>query len=309
MTGAENTTGEIRATPTETCNSRSELRCGDTTLVWGVRTYVMGIVNITPDSFSDGGRFLDPVAAYDQACRLIEDGADIIDLGAESTRPGSIPVGTDEELARLVPVLDRLSEAGVRAISVDTAKAEVARAALDAGVAWINDVSGLADPELAAAVVAGGADALVIMHHRPMRADRAEDDVAYDDLLDDVRSELSRLARLAVVAGMAPGAVVVDPGIGFGKTAVGNLALLERAGELRSLGHPVLVGPSRKRFLSVLSGATTLAERDQATVGACCLAARAGADLVRVHDVAGVRRALAVIDAARHQSPAPPSLR
>lgn len=257
----------------------------------------MGIVNITPDSFSDGGRFLDPVAAYDHACRLIEDGADIIDLGAESTRPGSMPIGTDEEMARLMPVLARLSASGVRAISVDTAKADVARAALQAGAAWINDVSGLADPGLAAA--ATGAQALVIMHHRPMRADKAEDDVAYDDVISDVRSELARLAGIAVAAGVMPAKVVVDPGIGFGKTAIGNLALLQRAGELRSLGHAVLVGPSRKRFLSVLSGATTLAERDQATVGACCLAARSGADLVRVHDVAGVRRALAIIDATR----------
>lgn len=257
----------------------------------------MGIVNVTPDSFSDGGRFLHPVAAYDHACRLIDDGADIVDLGAESTRPGSIPIGTDEELARLMPVLALLSRAGVRAISVDTAKAEVARAALQTGAAWINDVSGLADPALATA--AADADALVVMHHRPMRADRAEDDVAYGDVVSDVRLELARLAAAAVAGGVAPAKVVVDPGIGFGKTASGNLELLARAGELRSLGHAVLVGPSRKRFLSVLSGATTLAERDQATVGACCLAARSGADLVRVHDVAGVRRALAVIDASR----------
>ena len=158
-------------------------------------------------------------------------------------------------------------------------------------------MSGLADPALATA--AAGADALVVMHHRPMRADRAEDDVAYGDVVSDVRLELARLAAAAVAGGVAPAKVVVDPGIGFGKTASGNLELLARAGELRSLGHAVLVGPSRKRFLSVLSGATTLAERDQATVGACCLAARSGADLVRVHDVAGVRRALAVIDATR----------
>ncbi|MFN0030025.1 MAG: dihydropteroate synthase [Acidimicrobiales bacterium] len=297
MTGADMSSGGPRP------QLHPELRCGDQTLVWGQRTYVMGIVNITPDSFSDGGRFLDPVAAYDHACRLIDDGADIIDLGAESTRPGSIPIGTQEELARLMPVLAKLSAAGVRAISVDTAKAEVATAALQGGAAWINDVSGLADPALAGAVAAGGADALVVMHHRPMRADRAEDDVSYGDVIAEVRGELSRLVALAVAAGAAPHKVVVDPGIGFGKTAAGNLALLARAGELRQLGHAVLVGPSRKRFLSVLSGAATLSERDQATVGACCLAARSGADLVRVHDVAGVRRALAIIDATRATDP------
>jgi dihydropteroate synthase len=274
------------------------LRCGGRSFDLGRRTYVMGIVNITPDSFSDGGRFLDATAAYDRAMRLLDDGADLVDLGAESTRPGAVAVDADEECRRLLPVVRRLVEAGVDCLSVDTAKASVAAAALDAGAAWINDVSGLADPGLAA--VAARADAFVVMHARPMSAGRPEDDVRYDDLLREVATHLEGLCRRATGAGVHPDRLVIDPGIGFGKTVRDNLALLDGVATLRGLGHPVLVGPSRKRFVSVVAGVdpTDVAARDDATVGACCLAAVRGADFVRVHEVAAVRRALAVVDAA-----------
>jgi len=274
------------------------LRCGSRSFELGRRTYVMGIVNITPDSFSDGGRFLDATAAYDRAMRLLEEGADLVDLGAESTRPGAVPVDADEERRRLLPVVCRLVDAGVDYLSVDTAKATVAAAALDAGAAWINDVSGLADDGLAS--VAAGADAFVVMHARPMSAGRPEDDVRYDHLLDEVTAHLDGLCRRAIAAGVDPGRLVVDPGIGFGKTVRDNLALLDGVATLRRLGHPVLVGPSRKRFVSVVAGVdpADVGARDDATVGACCLAAVRGADFVRVHEVAAVRRALAVVDAA-----------
>ncbi len=258
----------------------------------------MGIVNVTPDSFSDGGRFFSAVSAYDQAMRLLEDGADLVDLGAESTRPGAVPVPADEELRRLIPVIERLVAAGVDWLSVDTSKASVAAAALEAGAAWINDVSGLADPDLAG--VAARADALVVMHARPMSAGQLEDDVSYREVVDDVADHLAGLCARAEAAGVRPDRLVIDPGIGFGKTVRDNLRLLEGAGELRRLGRPVLVGPSRKRFVGVLAGVDPgdVAGRDQATVGACCLAALRGADLVRVHEVPAVRRALAVVDAA-----------
>lgn len=258
----------------------------------------MGIVNVTPDSFSDGGRFFSAAGAYDQAMRLLEDGADLVDLGAESTRPGATLVPADEELRRLMPVIERLVAAGVDWLSVDTSKANVAAAALEAGAAWINDVSGLADPDLAR--VAARADALVVMHARPMSAGQLEDDVSYRDVVDDVADHLAGLCARAEAAGVQPDRLVIDPGIGFGKTVRDNLRLLEGAGELRRLGRPVLVGPSRKRFVGVLAGVDPgdMAGRDQATVGACCLAALRGADLVRVHEVPAVRRALAVVDAA-----------
>jgi dihydropteroate synthase len=304
------------------------LRCGDRTLEVGRRTYVMGILNITPDSFSDGGRFSRPAAAYDHAQRLLRDGADIIDLGAESTRPGATPIGVEEELARLLPVVERLVAAGVRNLSIDTMKPEVAAAALRLGASWINDVSGLADPQLGPAVAAGGADGLVVMHSRAMAAGRIEDDVRYHDLITDVRLRLAELCARAEAAGVPAERIVVDPGIGFGKTVQDNLTLLERVHELHLLGRPVLVGPSRKRFLAALGDRAGLAAlrsdgghpgadpaapggedrqrridvdstmRDAATIGACCLAAWRGAHIVRVHDVAGARAALAVVDAA-----------
>ena len=263
----------------------------------------MGIVNVTPDSFSDGGAFLATEAAYGHAMRLLDEGADVLDLGAESTRPGATPVDTDTELARLLPVVERLVTAGIRCLSIDTMKPAVARAALELGAAWINDVSGLADPDLAAAAVP--ADALVVMHTRPMSAGRVDDAVAYDDLLGDVRRRLSELVATAEAAGVDPRRIVVDPGIGFGKSVADNLDLLARVDEVRSLGHPVLVGPSRKRFLGVVAAATTVQERDDATVGACCAASLRGADIVRVHRVAGLRAALDVVDAVRARPAVP----
>ncbi len=274
------------------------LRCGSRTFELGRATYVMGIVNVTPDSFSDGGRYFTAAAAYDCAMRLLEEGADVVDLGAESTRPGATPVSAEEELRRLVPVLERLVSSGIDCLSVDTSKATVAAAALDLGAAWINDVSGLADPELAA--VAARADALVVMHARPMSVGQLEDAVRYRDVLGEVSDHLGRLCAQAEAAGVAPDRLVIDPGIGFGKTVQDNVELLNRADELRRLGRPILVGPSRKRFVAMLAGidGDDRTGRDHATVGACCLAALRGADLVRVHEVPAVRRALAVVDAA-----------
>lgn len=281
------------------------MRCGDRTFEIGRRTYVMGVVNVTPDSFSDGGHFLSAEAAYAHGMHLLELGADVLDLGAESTRPGAVPVAASEELARLVPVIERFALAGVHALSVDTSKATVAAAALDLGAAWVNDVTGLGDPEMAE--VARRADALVLMHQRPMRADAPDDDVDYDDVVDEVGRHLAATAARAVEGGVDPARLVLDPGIGFGKTVVHNLTLLDRVAELRALGHPVLVGPSRKRFLSVVTGADSLDERDAATLGACCAAALRGADLVRVHRVEGVRAALAAVDAIRdHHRPTHP---
>jgi dihydropteroate synthase len=262
----------------------------------GTRTFVMGIVNVTPDSFSDGGRFADAGAAHAHAVSLLDDGADVIDLGGESTRPGATLIPVEEELRRVLPVLTRLVAEGVTNVSVDTRRAEVAAAALDAGASWINDVGGLSDPAMAR--TCAGADGLVVMHHRNASFDAVEDHVTYGDVVAEVAGALAAMVAAAEAEGLAREKVVVDPGIGFGKTVADNVRLLDGCGVLRRVA-PVLVGPSRKRFLGALGGRDHPGERDAATVGACCLAALRGADLVRVHDVAGVREALSVIDATR----------
>jgi dihydropteroate synthase len=259
----------------------------------------MGVVNVTPDSFSDGGRFLDADAAYEHARSLLADGADLVDLGGESTRPGATLAPVEEELRRVLPVLKRLVADGITNVSVDTRRASVAAAALDAGASWINDVGGLTDPAMAR--TCAQADGLVVMHHRNASFDPVEDHVHYDDVVAEVADALDEMLGTAVAGGVAVEKVVVDPGIGFGKTVADNVRLLDGCATLRRLA-PVLVGPSRKRFLGALGGRQEAAERDAATAGACCLAALRGADLVRVHDVAGVRQALSVVDAARRLS-------
>ena len=272
------------------------LRCGDRTLELGRRTYVMGVVNITPDSFSDGGRFLEPSEAVDQVLRLLDAGADIVDLGAESTRPGSTLIAVEEELRRLLPVLERLRTLGVSNISVDTSKSAVARQALDLGAAWINDVTALADPEMAA--IARRAEAVVLMHQRSMSSGQLGDDVTYRDVGAEIEAYLAERVEAAVAHGIVRDRIIVDPGIGFGKSVADNMALLADAGRFGHLA-PVLVGASRKRFLRVVASAESIDELDAATVGACCLAAMGGVDIVRVHEVRTVRRALAVVDAHR----------
>jgi len=274
---------------------RFTLQAGAHELALGGRTLIMGIVNVTPDSFSDGGAFLDPAAAVEHGLRLAAEGADILDVGGESTRPGAAPVPLEEELRRVVPVVRGLASRCQAPISVDTTKAAVARAALAEGAAIVNDVSALRfDPALGPVVAAAGA-ALVLMHMRG-EPRTMQQGPRYDDLLGEVRAELAAALARAAAAGVDPARTIVDPGIGFGKSLEHNLELLERLGELEALGRPVLVGPSRKSFIGGITGAPP-AERVEGTIAACCLAAARGAHAVRVHDVAAVRRALTVADA------------
>jgi dihydropteroate synthase len=287
------------STPTSTAAAtrRATLRCGDRALALGARTFVMGIVNVTPDSFSDGGACLDPDDAVAHALRLLDDGADILDIGGESTRPGAAAVDVDVERRRVLPVIERLVARGITNVSIDTRHATVAKDALAAGAAWVNDVSALDDDAMAG--VAAHAQALVLMHwRRTDRFDARGDDVAYDDVVADVAANLrARCARAA------PGpALVVDAGLGFGKSVDDNLRLLVASERLRALvpeAAGVLVGPSRKRFLGALSGRQLAVARDAATVGAVTAAALHGADLVRVHDVKSCVDALRVADATR----------
>ena len=276
------------------------LRVRGHTLTWDAarpRTRLMGIVNVTPDSFSDGGRFLDPDAACRHARALAADGADLLDVGAESTRPGSRPIGAAEELERLRPVLERLLEAPPCPVSVDTTKPEVAEAALAMGAHMVNDVTGLAaGPDLARVCARYGA-ALCLVHMQGTPA-TMQDAPHYDDLLGEVRARLASAVATAEAAGVAPGAICVDPGIGFGKTVAHNLTLLKRLDALAGLGKPILVGPSRKRFIGALLDVPA-AERIEGTLAACVAAVAAGAHLLRVHDVGPVRRAVRVAEAIR----------
>jgi dihydropteroate synthase len=257
----------------------------------------MGIVNTTPDSFSDGGRFADPGAAAEHALRLAEEGADLVDVGGESTRPGAPPVPADEERRRVVPVIARL-RAGRFAppISVDTTKAEVARAALDAGADLVNDVQALLDPALAALVASRGVPA-VLMHTRGTPADMASRAV-YGDVVEEVCAELSAAVARAERAGVPRERIILDPGIGFAKAAEHSVALLASIPRLRRLGCPLLLGPSRKSFIGKITGAS-VEERLPGTLAAVVAGVLAGAELFRVHDVAAARQAAQVAAAIR----------
>jgi dihydropteroate synthase len=274
-------------------------RCRDVALDLSARVHVMGIVNVTPDSFSDGGRFLDPGAAVARAEQLLDEGADMVDLGAESTRPGAPAVSDDEQLRRLEPVLRALAERRPAAVvSVDTRRAVVAARALELGARVVNDVSALDDPDMAGVVAASGAG-LVLMHMRGT-PETMQRDTRYDDLVHEVLAQLRERRARALAAGVAAESVVFDPGIGFGKSAEGSLELLARTAELVADGVPVLVGASRKSFLARLTGDEgPPAARVAASLAAATLAVAGGARLLRVHDVPETVRAVAVAEAAR----------
>lgn len=263
----------------------------------GPGPFLVGVVNVTPDSFSDGGRFLAPDAAAAQALRLAEEGADLVDLGGESTRPGAAPVPADEEIRRVVPVIERLRARRFPVpISVDTSKGAVARAALAAGADLVNDVAGLADSELARAVAEAGAP-VVLMHMRGTPADM-QSRAVYADVAAEVAAELEAALARAAAAGIPRAQTILDPGIGFAKTAEQSVELLARVGELRRLGRPLLVGPSRKSFIGKLTGAPA-GERMPGTLAAVTACVLAGVELLRVHDVAACRQAALVAAALR----------
>jgi dihydropteroate synthase len=255
---------------------------------------LMGIVNVTPDSFSDGGLFLDPGAAIDHGRRLAAEGADVLDVGGESTRPGAEAVIAEEELARVLPVVEALAGAGVP-VSIDTSKLPVAEAALNAGATMVNDVTALrGDPELAGLCGDRGCDVL-LMHMRGTPRTMQENPT-YDDVVDDVKALLSERIEFALSEGIDEARITIDPGIGFGKTVDHNLELLRRLGELRDLGRPVCVGTSRKSFIGKITGRST-DQRLGGTIASCVLAYANGAELLRVHDVGEVREGLTVAEA------------
>jgi dihydropteroate synthase len=254
----------------------------------------MGIVNVTPDSFSDGGRFLDPTAAVEHGRYLESSGADVIDVGGESTRPGAEPIGADEEIARVVPVVEALVGACGVPLSVDTTKAAVADAALGAGAAIVNDVSaGRFDPDLMGLVADRGAG--YVLMHMQGEPRTMQDEPRYDDVVAEVAAFLGERVEAAVAAGIAPDAVVADPGIGFGKRFEHNLALLAGLDRVvAALDVPVLVGASRKGFIGTILD-LPVDERDEGTLATTVWALERGASVVRVHDVRGAARAVRLL--------------
>ena len=262
---------------------------------------LMGVVNVTPDSFSDGGLYLDADAAIAHALELVDAGAEIVDVGGESTRPGAEPVSAAEELRRVLPVVEGItaSAAGVQ-VSIDTSKASVARACIEAGATLVNDVSALrADPEMASLVAESGTECCLMHMRGEPRTMQA--DPRYDDVVDDVRAFLQERLAQAVDAGVREERIMLDPGIGFGKTLAHNLALLRRLDELTGIGRPLVVGTSRKSFIGrILADAAgreepvAAAERLPGTIATNVLAYERGASVFRVHDVAPVRAALTV---------------
>jgi dihydropteroate synthase len=252
----------------------------------------MGVVNVTPDSFSDGGRWLDPAAAIAHGHNLVAEGAGIVDVGGESTRPGATPVGADEELRRVLPVLEGLAGSGA-VVSIDTTKLEVARAAVAAGARYVNDVSAFrTDPAMAGLVAETGCECCLM--HMLGEPGTMQDGPRYDDVVDEVKEFLSHRAAFAVAEGIAEEHIQLDPGIGFGKTVDHNIALLARLDEIVALGFPVVFGASRKSFLARLIGATEPERRLAPTVAANVLAFERGAAVFRVHDVQATRDALVV---------------
>ena len=271
----------------------AQLQCGRFRLSLH-RPLIMGVVNVTPDSFSDGGRFLDPAAAIAHAHKLIEEGADLVDLGAESSRPGAAAVvSAEEELRRLLPVLQGLRDAPVP-VSVDTIKPEVMRAALAEGATMINDINALRAPGAVAAVAA--ADAAVCLMHMQGTPGTMQQHPSYDDVVAEVKAFLLERVRAARAAGIALERIAIDPGFGFGKTLEHNLELLRHLREFEVLGVPVLAGWSRKSSLGKITGKPA-GERLAASVAAALIAAQNGARILRVHDVAATRDALAVLAA------------
>ena len=284
------------------------LRLRDTEFVWGARTYIMGIINATPDSFSGDGLLATDgdwvLAAVAQGVRFVEEGADILDVGGESTRPGAAPISAEEEMARVIPVIRALRQATDVPISIDTYKAAVAEAALDAGADMVNDVWGLRmDPEMAPLIARRGVP-VILMHNRSRPKNAVQEErlggryvgIEYENLIEDVKRELLESVALAHAAGIPDEHIILDPGIGFGKTVEQNLELIDRLDEIAALGYPILLGPSRKSFIGYTLDLPP-DQRVEGTAAAVAIGIDRGADIVRVHDVLYMARVARMTDA------------
>lgn len=277
-------------------HSDYKIKCGDKVLQLGTRTHIMGILNVTPDSFSDGGLYAEPERALAHARDMVAAGADILDIGGESTRPGALPLSEEEELKRIIPLIERLSAELTVPISVDTYKSAVAKRAVQAGASIVNDISGLRfSPDMAKVVADSGA-AVIIMHIKGTPRNMQQNPV-YSDVVGEVLSYLDEGIGIAVRAGVDRGQVLIDPGIGFGKTLEHNLTILNRLDELRTLDRPIVLGTSRKKFIGAVLDIPQPDQRVDGTAATVCLGIDRGASIVRVHDVARMAQVARMTDA------------
>lgn len=273
------------------------LRCRKKTFLLGEKTLLMGVLNVTPDSFSDGGLFFDPSRAIEHGLKMAEEGADLIDIGGESTRPGSKPLEAEEELRRVIPVIESLSKRINVPISIDTYKSKVAQAAIDAGAEMINDISGLHfDPELAK--VASKEDVPLVLMHIRGTPETMQKEIHYESLFSEILRYLREGIERAESSGVDPEKIIIDPGIGFGKTLEHNLLLIKNLSEFRILGKPILLGTSRKSFIGKILNAEPR-DRLEGTLASTIVGILHGAHIVRCHDVAQAKKAIAVADAIR----------
>ena len=275
-----------------------QIRCREKTLLLNSGVLVMGILNVTPDSFSDGGRFLDPVFAVDQAQKMVAQGADIIDIGGESTRPGASYVGEEEEIYRIRPILKVLEKCIDIPLSIDTRKAAVAQMALDSGASIVNDVSALEDDSRMAKVVQESGAGVVLMHRQGHSATMQEAP-HYEDIVEEVKSFLAQRVTFAQSVGIPSDHIIVDPGIGFGKTCKHNLKILSSLGEFLKLNQPLMIGLSRKGFIGELTG-KPVADREMGNAAAIATAVWQGANILRVHDVSAMKDPIRVAQALRN---------
>lgn len=277
------------------------LSCKGITLDFSKKTYIMGVLNVTPDSFSDGGLYLDKEIALEHALKLIEDGADIIDIGGESSRPGSLPVSTQEEIRRTIPVISELAKRIKTPISIDTYKAEVARQALDAGASIVNDISGLRfDPKMAAVIAENNVP--VILMHIKGSPNNMQSSPSYEALIPEIIDYLRGSIQICRQAGIPEQNIIIDPGIGFGKTIEHNLEIIANLKEFSLLGRPIAIGVSRKAFIGKILGDLPSSHRLEGTASAVAISVCNGANVVRVHDVAEMSKVVKIADAIKKHS-------
>lgn len=267
-------------------------------IILGEKTLIMGILNVTPDSFSDGNVYFEQQKAIDRAMQMADEGADIIDIGGESSRPGSKTVRVREEIARVVPIVESLSGKLKIPLSVDTTKSQVAQKSLEAGAEIINDISSLNDGKMAS-VISNASAALILMHMRGTPKTMQTGNLAYNDLMQEINAYLEEKCRKAIAAGIGRDHLAVDPGIGFGKTYEDNCRIIKNINEMKVLGLPVLIGTSRKAFIGSVTGGTP-AERIDGTAATVCAAIMNGCNIVRVHDVAPMKKVAQMTDAIIH---------
>ncbi|MCH7605154.1 dihydropteroate synthase [Patescibacteria group bacterium] len=273
------------------------IKIGDSNFEWGKKTYVMGVLNVTPDSFADGGLFFETSKAVEHAKQMAFDGADIIDIGGESAKPGSEPISEEEELNRVQPVIKELVKDGISIpISIDTNKPAVAEKCLEVGARMVNDTTGLKDKDMAR-VVAQHRIPVVIMHMKGTPK-TMQADPTYEDVVEEIKEFMRQRIKVAKEAGIQE--VIIDPGIGFGKTTEHNLQILKRLHEFQELGCPILIGTSRKSFIGNLTGGLPVTERLEGTLVSLAVAIMNGANIVRVHDVKETKRAIQVVDAIKY---------